>query len=148
MRARQFEVDVLTAIDELVELSGALPADVILIDRMHAPFVEIIGEAMKPIRARANQPVRMALITDSDDVMARLAARRAGMDAVLVKPHGGADIANRLRDLFSTGEPTYRVLIVEDDRAQALFAEGVLRNAGMDTRIVLEALDVLPMLDS
>lgn len=148
LRARQFEVDVLTAIDELVELSGALPADVILIDRMHAPFVEIIGEAMKPIRARANQPVRMALITDSDDVMARLAARRAGMDAVLVKPHGGADIANRLRDLFSTGEPTYRVLIVEDDRAQALFAEGVLRNAGMDTRIVLEALDVLPTLDS
>jgi len=148
LRARSFEVDVLTAVDELVELAGALPADVVLVDRPHAAAVETIGEAMKPIRARANQLVRMALITDSDDVMARLAARRAGMDAVIVKPHGGADVANRLRDLFASGEPSYRVLIVEDDRAQALFAEGVLRNAGMETRIVLDALDVLPTLDA
>lgn len=148
LRSRQFEVDLLTGIDELVELSGALPADVVLIDRPHAAAIEVIGEAMKPIRARASQPIRMALVSDTDDVMARLAARRAGMDAVIVRPHGGLDIANRLRDLFSTGEPSYRVLIVEDDRAQALFAEGVLRNAGMETRIVLDALDVLPALDS
>ena len=148
LRSRQFEVDLLSSIDELVELSGALPADVVLIDRMHAAGIEAIGDAMKPIRARANQPIRMALITDSDDVMARLSARRAGMDAVLVRPYGGIDVANRLRDLFSTGEPLYRVLIVEDDRAQALFAEGVLRNAGMETRIVLDALDVLPALDT
>lgn len=148
LRARQFEVDLLDAVDELVELAGALPADVVLVDRPHAGAVVAIGEAMRSIRARANQPLRMALITDTDDVMARLAARRAGMDAVIVKPHGGADVANRLRDLFSTGEPSYRVLIVEDDRAQALFAEGVLRNAGMETRIVLDALDVLPALDA
>lgn len=148
LRARQFEVDALSSVEELVELAGALPADVILVDRMHGGAVAEIGEAMKPIRARANQPLRMALITDTDDVMARLAARRAGMDAVLVRPHGGADVATRLRELFSTGEPSFRVLIVEDDRAQALFAEGVLRNAGMETRIVLDALDVLPTLDA
>lgn len=148
LRAANFEVDALTEIDELVELSGALPADVVLIDRMHAPAIEIIGDAMKAVRARANQPVRMALISETDDVMARLSARRAGVDAVLVKPHGGADVARRLRDLFSTAEPSFRVLIVEDDRAQALFAEGILRNAGMDTRIVLDALDVLPTLEN
>ncbi len=148
LRTRGFEVDALSAIDELVELSGALPADVVLIDRMHAPAIETIGEAMTPVRARANQPVRMALITDSDDVMARLSARRAGVDAVLVRPHGGGDVTNRLHDLFSVAEPSFRVLIVEDDRAQALFAEGVLRNAGMQTRIVLDALDVLEALDT
>lgn len=148
LRDRYFEVDVLTRIDELVELTGALPADVILVDRMHAVQIAMIGEAIKPIRARANHPVRMALITDSDDVMARLAARRAGMDTVIVRPHGGFDVANRLHELFNTGEPPFRVLIVEDDRAQALFAEGVLRNAGMETRIVLEALDVLSTLDA
>ncbi len=147
LRARHFEVDVIVEVADLIELCGALPADVVLIDYMHAPQVAMIGETFKPIRARANQPIRMALITDTDDVMPRLAARRAGMDAVLVRPHGGGDVATRLRDLFNTGEPSYRVLIVEDDRAQALFAEGVLRNAGMETRIVLDALDVLPTLD-
>ncbi|MCZ8319413.1 MAG: EAL domain-containing protein [Lysobacteraceae bacterium] len=148
LRARGFEVDALTALDELVELCGALPADVVLIDRMHAPAIDAIGEAMAPVRARANQPVRMALVTDSDDVMARLAARRAGVDAVLVRPHGGGDIANRLHDLFNTTEASFRILIVEDDRAQALFAEGILRNAGMQTRIVLDALDVLDALEA
>ena len=147
LRRSGFEVDALTAIDELVELSGALPADVVLIDGMHAPAIELIGAAMKPIRARSNQPIRMALITDTDDVMARLSARRAGADAVLVRPHGGADVAHRLRELFSSAEPSFRVMIVEDDRAQALFAEGVLRNAGMETRIVLDPLDVLPALE-
>ena len=148
LRNRGFEVDVLQLIDELVELSGALPADVVLIDRTHAPAIELIGEAMKPVRARANQPVRMVLVSDTDDVMARLSARRAGVDAVLVRPHGPNDVADRLHDLFRSADPSYRVLIVEDDRAQALFAEGVLRNAGMQTRIVLDALDVLEALDA
>lgn len=146
LRSRGFEVDVLQLIDELVELSGALPADVVLIDRMHAPAVELIGEAMKPARTRTNPPVRMVLVSETDDVMARLSARRAGVDAVLVRPHGPNDVADRLHELFSSADPSYRVLIVEDDRAQALFAEGVLRNAGMQTRIVLDALGMLEAL--
>jgi len=147
LRHSGFEVDALTTIDELVELSGALPADVVLIDGMHAHAIAAIGGAMKPIRARSSQPIRMAVISDTDDVMARLSARRAGADAVLVRPHGGADVAHRLRELFNVTESSFRVMIVEDDRAQALFAEGVLRNAGMETRIVLDPLDVLPALE-
>lgn len=44
------------------------------------------------------------------------------------------------------GDPPYRVLIVEDDRSQALFAESVLHGAGMETRWVAQADDVLPVL--
>ena len=41
------------------------------------------------------------------------------------------------------GEPPYRVLIVEDDRAQALFAEGVLNGAGIEALVASEPHDVL-----
>lgn len=34
------------------------------------------------------------------------------------------------------GEPPYRILIVEDDRSQALFAQSVLKGSGMDTEVV------------
>ena len=44
------------------------------------------------------------------------------------------------------GEP-YRVLIVEDDRSQAMFAESVLGGSGIQTRSVAEAADVLPLLE-
>ena len=30
------------------------------------------------------------------------------------------------------GEPAYRILIVEDDRSQALFAQSILKGSGMD----------------
>ncbi|UHQ20767.1 EAL domain-containing protein [Lysobacter sp. KIS68-7] len=41
------------------------------------------------------------------------------------------------------GEPPYRVLIVEDDRAQALFAEGVLNGAGIEALVASEPRDVI-----
>lgn len=40
-------------------------------------------------------------------------------------------------------EPPYRVLIVEDDRAQAVFAEGVLNGAGIETLVASEPRGVL-----
>jgi len=45
------------------------------------------------------------------------------------------------------GEPAYRVLIVEDDRSQALFAQGVLKGAGMDAEVVQVASDTMATLD-
>ena len=40
-------------------------------------------------------------------------------------------------------EPPYRVLIVEDDRAQAVFAEGVLNGAGIATLVASDPQEVL-----
>ena len=45
------------------------------------------------------------------------------------------------------GDEPYRVLIVEDDRSQALFAESVLGGSGIQTRAVAEAAEVLPALE-
>ena len=42
----------------------------------------------------------------------------------------------------------YRVLIVEDDRSQALFAESVLGGSGIQTRSAAEAAEVLPAHDA
>ena len=42
----------------------------------------------------------------------------------------------------------YRVLIVEDDRSQSVFAEAILRGAGMVTEVVLEADRMMPALES
>jgi EAL domain-containing protein (putative c-di-GMP-specific phosphodiesterase class I)/DNA-binding response OmpR family regulator len=40
-------------------------------------------------------------------------------------------------------EPPFRVLIVEDDRAQALFAEGVLNGAGIEALVASDPKDVI-----
>jgi DNA-binding response OmpR family regulator len=48
-----------------------------------------------------------------------------------------------LPPLGTGDEPPYRVLIVEDDRAQALFAEGVLNGAGIEALVASEPRDVI-----
>jgi CheY-like chemotaxis protein len=45
-------------------------------------------------------------------------------------------------------DEAYRVLVVEDDASQALFAEGVLRGAGIHTLSVRNSSDVMPAMDS
>ncbi len=41
----------------------------------------------------------------------------------------------------------YRVLVVEDDASQALFAEGVMRSAGIQARAVRTAAEVMPAME-
>lgn len=140
LRRERFEVDMLRDPAALADLPAGTGPDVILIDRGFGDRLESIGELLAPIRARALVPPRVALISDSDAMLARLAARRAGVDGIIDRPQGVDDVVLRLCTMFNLGEPAYRVLIVEDDRSQAAFAEGILRNAGMETRIVLEAM--------
>jgi Response regulator containing a CheY-like receiver domain and a GGDEF domain len=58
----------------------------------------------------------------------------------------GRDHAHHRVALADSADP-YRVLIVEDDRSQAIFAESILRKAGMTTRMCTDPLAALDQLD-
>ena len=140
------EIELLEDVEELNELLSALPADLVLIDATFADKLQDIGAAVRLARAR-NSKQRLLLIAfaDGDDVALRLSARRAGVDSLIVDATSVNDVIKRLQVLIDpTREEAFRILIVEDDRSQALFAEGILRNAGMDSLVVLEAMDVMP----
>ena len=142
------EIELLEQVEELTELLGAVPADLVLIDALFAPELEAIGAAVRLARARASSHrLRLAAIVDEDDIAMRLSARRAGVAALLVAPKDADEVLRRLQQLVDPErEESFRILIVEDDRSQALFAEGILRNAGMDSLVVIDALDVMPAL--
>src|SRR5690625_4203094 len=69
------------------------------------------------------------------------AEANAGLAAPAAVP-GPASAAAR------SGEPPYRVLVVEDDRSQALFAESVLAGAGIDAQAVSDPEQVMATLES
>lgn len=144
MEALKYEVELLETADELQELLGALPADLVLVDAAFAAQLEAIGETVRAARQRGPGSVYLVALSETDDIALRLAAKRAGVDALVVEPNGARDVLKRLARLLTRDtEAPPRVLIVEDDRSQALFAEGILRNAGMETQVVLDPLDVL-----
>lgn len=147
MEALGYEVELLADAEELQELLGALPAHLALVDAAFSDQLEAIGQTVRTASERGPQKVKLVALAEADDIALRLSARRAGVDALVVEPNGANDVLKRLAQLLNPGNGApYRVLIVEDDRSQALFAEGILRNAGMETRVVLEPLDVLQSL--
>jgi diguanylate cyclase (GGDEF)-like protein len=147
----RFEVHRFDDPAELAETVGALVPAVVLTAPESFAGLETVAAAVVRARKRANAPILLLTIAADAGIPARLAAMRAGADAFLVEPIEPAQVVARLGELESAGagEP-FRVLIVEDDRPQAVFAESILRKAGMQTRAVhdpLEALDALEAFD-
>ena len=147
MESLGYEVELLDTAEELRELLGALPAHITLVDAAFSAQLEAIGQAVRDMRERTKQRVLLVALSQADDINLRLTASRAGVDSLVVDPSGASDVLRRLALLLDpANEAPYRILVVEDDRSQALFAESILRNAGMETMVVLEPLEVLESL--
>jgi diguanylate cyclase (GGDEF)-like protein len=143
-----YELELLESADELKEVLAALPPDLVIVDASFVGDIEDIGPVLKSTRERTSARLLLMVLSMEDSVPVRLAARRAGADALLIKPRNIEEVIAKLQSLMEgSTEETYRILIVEDDRSQALFAESILRNAGMEARVVLEAFEVLKAME-
>lgn len=148
LQAAGFPVDTLENIEELKEMLGAYAPAMVIVDAAFAAGLESIGELLRVVRTRSTQKVSLISFAESADVSVRLRAMRAGADAFLVLPQTLTDIMSRIFELLDAGTSTpFRVLIIEDDRSQALFAESILRKAGMETRAVNDPIAALSELD-
>lgn len=135
--------------DELKDLLGAAAPDAVVVGAGFVDEIESIGAVLQQTRERTAAQVVLVVIGDEDSMQTRLAARRAGASALLLKPQGASEVIAKLDELLSaTNAEAFRVLIVEDDRSQALFAESILRNAGMEARVVTDAFEVLDTLSA
>jgi EAL domain-containing protein (putative c-di-GMP-specific phosphodiesterase class I)/PleD family two-component response regulator len=149
LSAQGHEVELLEDAAELKELLGAVPANLVLVDSGFTDDLEGVGESVRLLRQKPNTRLLLVAIAEADDIALRLSAKRAGADALVVAPTSANDVLKRLQQLVDPDrEAPFRILVVEDDRSQALFAEGILRNAGMESQVVLDSLGVMPALES
>ena len=143
-----YELELLDTADELKEVLAALPPDLVIVDSGFVADIESIGTVLRSTRERTTSALPLILISDDDSVPVKLAARRGGADSLMIRPRGADEVIAKLQSLLQGEvEDVFKVMIVEDDRSQALFAESILRNAGMETRVVLEAFDVLTAME-
>ncbi len=146
-----FQVETVDSLEDYRELVLGLSPHALLVDASHADDLPAVGE----IRRQAQQRLRdrpggiplLALLPE-DNLQARLAARRAGVGGLLFPPFATTDIVRQLKELLAPPvADAERVLIVEDDRAQALFAQSVLGNAGMHAEVEQNPLHVMDALE-
>jgi diguanylate cyclase (GGDEF)-like protein len=89
----------------------------------------------------------VAFIADNDDLPTRLAAMRTEAKAYWTCPLDYTLVANRMRELTSaSNQAPYRILVVDDDPAQADFANLILSKANFTCRSVTTPLQVMEIL--
>lgn len=142
------DVALVERMDGLLEqLRGAPPDLAVVIADAHTPL-EQLAAALREARRDPAHRVRLLVLLRAVDIDLRLRALRAGADRCVTLPATSAEVVGAALELAVVDEESpYRILIVDDDAPQALFAQAILRRAGMETRVMGESLPVLEELD-
>ena len=148
IEAAGYELTLLDRVDELKEVLAAFASHLVIVDAPFQDALESIGEMIKAARTRLGRRLALLAFSDSAELPVRLRAMRAGADSFIPLPAQSGDVMGRIAELLDadTSDP-FRVLIVEDDRSQAMFAESILRKAGMHTLAATDPLAALDQLD-
>ncbi|MET0225571.1 MAG: response regulator, partial [Dokdonella sp.] len=133
---------------ELVAALAASPPALVLVDAPFAAAIDDIGARLKRVRKELDHSVWLVALSGPADVAMRLHAVRVGCDALIEMPTSADRVITRITDLTEAahGDP-YRIMIIEDDRTQTVFAESILRKAGMHTLAATDALEALDALE-
>lgn len=148
IEAAGYELTLLDSVAELKEVLAAFTPHLVVVDAPFQGALETIGEMVKAARSRLSHRLSLLTFCASGELSVRLRAMRAGADTFIELPTQSGDVMTRINELLDAGgADPFRVLIVEDDRAQAIFAESILRKAGMRTCAVTDPLAALDQLD-
>ncbi len=144
-----YQVEPIDTAAELTELLMSLSPQMVLVDASHMADLAAVGEARRAAQLQGHNRIKLVAMATQDNLQARLDARRAGADALLLPPFNATAALQQLQELLAPAtEDSIRVLIVEDDRSQALFAQSVLTNAGMQAVVEQDPMRVLDALES
>jgi PleD family two-component response regulator/EAL domain-containing protein (putative c-di-GMP-specific phosphodiesterase class I) len=143
-----YELSTLDSTEELKELLVALPPHLVVVDAAFDEALEEIGALVKRARAEVSERLWFVALSSEGELPRRLRAVRSGVDAFIALPANANDVIARIGELIETERTNpFRIMIVEDDRSQTIFAESILRKAGMETLAINEGLSALDELD-
>ncbi len=129
-------------------LESERPA-VIILDIIF-PEGELAGvNTAAELRKGADNPPAIIFLSSRSDMFARLEAMRAGAAAFLAKPVDVPSLLSKLSLLTTpvNEQERFRVLVVDDDRTQALYCAAILQKAGMQPEMVTDPMTVMGVLD-
>ena len=149
LSAHGLNVDRLESTEELVDTLSSMTADLVVIDEAFSSQLDLVGDFLKTLRQRTSVRMPIVAFADANDLSARIRAMRAGVDVLLPTKTAPEAAFVKLKELLAHEQAVdYRIMIVEDDRSQALFAESILRKAGMETLAVIDPLRTLEALEN
>lgn len=99
------------------------------------------------ITAANGEPIRLIFLSREENLETRLHAVRLGGEAFFVKPFDFGGLIDALDDVVGrNANAPYRVLIVDDSRVSARFAQTTLQMTGIITEIVIDPMSIISTL--
>lgn len=125
-------------------LQGRMPG-AIIVDADFPDGPEPAMALMAQLRAETGSRAPILFLSERNDMSARLEAVRAGGAAYFSKPFENDEVLDVLRELLlpQTSQGYFRVLIVNDQPAEAWEMAGALEEQGIIPRVVIQPLQVL-----
>jgi len=137
-------------IDDLPKLEAAIDACIPAVVVMDLGFPSgILAGAAESVRLRQErgQSFKLIFISTRSNFEARLATVRAGADGYFAKPLDVMALTDRIDTLVAREEvQPYRILIIDNDVRTSEYHALVLRDAGMDVRVLNRQQKVLQVL--
>ncbi|WP_250655316.1 diguanylate cyclase [Alkalimarinus coralli] len=102
-------------------------------------------ETIKSIQSNHEMPIPIIYTSDEDDdIETRLMASRSGGEEFFHKVVDLGQLIEKIEE-YTNASPLdpYKVLVVDDSRAQARYIENVLTKAGMTTCVITDPMQVL-----
>jgi len=140
----------LQEVDDTGDLVNAIDARrprLIVADQERLAEIESIQPTLDEARNRQAIKPSLVFISDDNDLQTRVRALRMGGDAFFVTPLDLQEVTRRVMELSSPcRNESCRIMVVEDDIAQAEFAASILRKAQMKVLTVSDPMQVIEQL--
>ncbi len=132
--------------DLLAEIEKETPRVLIFDINLLASLNRIIEFISHHNKSAKNQ-IHLLCLSQANTIKLNLQATRCGVEAFYAKPFDIKQISQQIIDWTQQGDTKpYRVVVVDDDPAQADFASSVLQSANFETISVTQPLNVLKVL--
>ena len=143
-----YQVETFNTLQAMIQTIKQKPPEAILMDIIFPESPTAGLEAAKDILKQQPQ-IPIVFISSEDKIETRLHAVKAGGRAYFTKPIEVGTLIDTLDKNISgdSSAAPYRVLLIEDSRFQATFFARKLQNVGMETRILIDPLQINKTLD-
>jgi len=130
--------------DALASAARQAPPAVLILELGRLPPGRTLDAFIDALMPEAAHRPELLCIAPAEDIETRLQAVRAGAQGLYVAPVPAADLAQKVIQVSGIGNADrYRVLVVEDDPAQAKYVALLLSNSGLVPRVLSQPLKVL-----
>jgi CheY-like chemotaxis protein len=150
LKSAGYAIEAIDSVNALSDRVTAAQPHVLLVDASHTSAMAVIDTLRRDVQQRRRLERRVQMVVMAKDgIQTQRAANRAGVDLLLTPPFDIDDILDRLKALRSSAaDEKARVLIVEDNPADAFYAQTILTNAGMQAEVEHDPMKVLESLKS